>query len=67
MAHAERAGAEARDVAAGTKWLGADLGAMKRLEPIADRVGENDEVPDAALAGERAAAARDRERRPVRV
>src|SRR5262245_56116841 len=59
--HAERAGAEARDAAAGAKWLRAHLGAMKRFEPVAEGIGKDDEVLDASLTGKRAAAARDRD------
>ena len=59
MAHAERAGAEAGDRAAGLERIGRGLGAVEDFEPVADRVGEHDQVLDPALVGERARAARD--------
>src|SRR5204863_273246 len=49
VAHAERAGPESRDVAAGPERLRAYLGAMKRFEPVADGIGEDDEVSNAPL------------------
>ena len=57
--HAERAGAEARDRAAGLERIGRDFGAVKRFEPVADRIGEYDQILDAAFVGERTRAARD--------
>ena len=59
VTHAERPGAEARDRAAGLERVGGGLGAMEDLEPVAERIGEHDQVLDAALVGERARAARD--------
>ena len=58
VAHAERAGAEAGDVAAGLERLARGLGAVEDLQPVADRIVERDQVGDAALVGERAGAAR---------
>src|SRR5690348_12480311 len=60
VTHAERSCAEARDAAAGTEWAARNLRAMKRLEPIAERVGKHDQVLDASLVGQRRSAARDR-------
>ena len=61
VAHAERAGAEAGDRAAGLERIAGDFGAVKDFEPIADRIGKHDQVPDAAFVGERARAARQLE------
>ena len=59
VAHAERAGAETGDRAAGLERIGGGLGAVEDFEPVADRVVEHDQVLDAALVGQRARAARD--------
>ena len=58
VAHAERAGAEARDVAAGLERVGGGLRAVEDLEPIAGRIVEHDQVGDVPLVGQRARAAR---------
>src|SRR5262245_50877020 len=58
MAHAERPGAEARDVAAGLERLARALRAVEHFEPIAEWIGEGDQVLHTALVGERARAAR---------
>ena len=54
VAHAERAGAEAGDRAPGLERIGRDLGAVERLQPVADRIGKDDQILDAALVGQRA-------------
>ena len=59
VAHAERAGAVAGDRAAGLERIGRGLGAMERFEPVADRIGEHDQVLDPALIRQRPRAARD--------
>ena len=61
MAEAERAGAEAGDVAAGLERLGRGLGAVEQFEPVADRIAGHDQVLDPPLVGERAGAARHRD------
>src|SRR3954467_14455202 len=61
MAHAERTGSEAGDVASWMEWLGTDLGAVKRLKPATDRIGEDDDILDAALVGKSATAVGDRD------
>ena len=43
----------------GLERVGRGFGAVKHFEPVADRIGENDQVLDAPLVGERARAARD--------
>ena len=58
MAHAERAGAEAGNGAARFERIAGDFAAMKSLEPVADRIGKDDQVLDPALLGERAGSAR---------
>ena len=58
VTHAQRAGAEAGDVAARLERIGRDLGAVEDLQPVADRVVEGDQAGDAPLVGERAGAAR---------
>jgi hypothetical protein len=60
VAHAERAGAEAGDGAAGLERVGGGLGAVENLEPVAGGVLQHDQVADLALLGERAGAARKR-------
>src|SRR5262252_6921640 len=57
MTHAERSGAEARDRAAGLERLARGLGAVDDFEPIAERIGEHDEVLDAPFIRQRARAA----------
>src|SRR5579884_4234534 len=57
MAHAERSGAEARNGAARLERLVRDLGAMKRFEQVAERIGEHDQILDAPLVGKRRRAA----------
>jgi hypothetical protein len=54
MSHAERAGAETGDRAPRLEWLGCKLGAAEGLEPIADRVAEDNQILNATLLGERA-------------
>ena len=44
MAEAERAGAEAGDRAAGPERLGGRFGAVENLQPVAERIGEHDQV-----------------------
>src|ERR1041385_7988524 len=61
MAHAERPRAKSRDAAARSKWLSTYLGTVKRLQPITNWIGEDDEILDAPLIGERATATRDRD------
>jgi len=53
VAHAERPGAEPGDGAARPERLDRDLGAVKRFEPVAQRVDERDELLYAARVGER--------------
>ncbi len=60
VTHAERAGAEAGDGAAGLERIGGGLGAVRHFEAVADRIVEHDQVLDLALLGERARAARER-------
>src|SRR5260221_6423082 len=57
MTHAERPGAEAGDRAAGLERRARGLGAVEYFEPIAERIGEHDEILDAAFIRERARAA----------
>jgi hypothetical protein len=57
VAHAERAGAEARNIAAGLERIAGGLGAVEDFEPVAGRVVEHDQVLDVTLVGERARAA----------
>src|SRR5260370_41453640 len=59
MAHAERPVAEPRDGAAGLDRRARGLGAVEYFEPIAERIGEHDEILDAAFIRERARAARN--------
>ena len=58
MAHAERTGAEAGDIAPGLNGSSRSLGAMKNFEPVAGGIVEHDQVLDMALVGKRARAAR---------
>ena len=67
MPHAERAGAESGDGAAGLERIGRGLGAVDHFEAVADRVAEHDQVLDLALLGERARAARERHLVPLEV
>ena len=60
MAHAERAGAEAGDGAAGLERIGGGLGAVEDFQPVAGGVGQHDQVAHLALFGERPGAARER-------
>src|SRR4051794_8894407 len=60
VAHAERAGAEAGDGAAGLERLARRLGAVENLEAVAGGVVQHDQVADLALFGERAGAACER-------
>src|SRR5262249_5614761 len=57
VTHAERPGAEARDRAAGLERIARGLGAMEDFEPVAERIGQHDEVLDAAFIRQRARAA----------
>ena len=59
MAHAERAGAEAGDRAAGLERLARRLGAVDGFEPVADRIREDNQIFHPAFIRERARAARD--------
>ena len=59
MTEAERAGAKARDRAARLERIGCRFGAVKNLEPVAQRIVEHDQILDAPLVGERAGAAGD--------
>ena len=59
VAEPERTGAETGDRAAGFEWLGGGFRAVENLKPVADRVGEHDQIPHPAFVGERAGAARD--------
>src|SRR6516162_890918 len=59
VAHAERAGAEAGNVAAGLERIGGGLSAVEDFEPVAGGIVEHDQVFDVALAGKRARAARN--------
>ena len=59
MTHAERTGAEAGDRAPRLERLGRDLGAVECLEPVADRIGKDDEILDPPFFGKRARAARN--------
>jgi hypothetical protein len=43
MAHPERAGTEARDVASGAEWFASRALIVERLQPIARRVSEGDQ------------------------
>src|SRR5262249_51220428 len=52
-----RPGAEARDRAAGLERIARGLGAMEDFEPVAERIGQHDEVLDAAFIRQRARAA----------
>ena len=54
VAHAERAGAEAGDGAAGLERLGGGLGAVENFQPVAGGIVQHDQVADLALLGERA-------------
>src|ERR1700733_1690244 len=51
--------AEAGDGAAGLERFGGGLGAMEKLEPVADRIVEHDEIFDVAFIGKRTRAGRD--------
>src|SRR5690606_5846223 len=53
MTEAERAGAEAGDVATGHEGIASRLGPMANLHPVAERVPRHDEVGDGALACQR--------------
>jgi len=57
VAHAERPGAEAGNIAARLERIAGDLGAVENLEPVAAGSFEHDQVGDMALVGERARAA----------
>ena len=59
MPHAKRTGAEAGDRAAGLERLAGGLGAVENLQPVAERIVEDDQVRDPPLVGERARAARE--------
>src|SRR5712691_2641963 len=59
VAHTERTGAEAGNVAAGLERIGGGLRAVEDFEPVAAGIVEHDQVLDVALAGERARAARN--------
>ena len=67
VAHAERAGAEAGDGAAGLERIGGGLGAVENLQPVAGGVVQHDQVADLALLGKRAGAARERHLVPLEV
>ena len=59
VAEAQRAGAKARDRAARLERLRCRFGAVKNLEPVAERIVEHDQILDVPLIGERAGAAGD--------
>ncbi len=59
MAEAEWAGAKTGDGAARLKWLACGLGAVEKLQPIAERIVEDDQVLDVPFVSERAGAACD--------
>ena len=59
VTHAERAGAESGDRAAGLERIAGGLGAVHHLEAVAGRIVEHDQVLDVPLVGERPRAARD--------
>src|SRR5262245_9120712 len=59
MAHPERSGAEAGNVAAGLEGIGRGFGAVEDLQAIAGGVVEHDQILDVALVGQRPRAARD--------
>src|ERR1044072_5033330 len=59
VAHAERTRAGARTAAPGTDRFSPTFAAAKRFEPVADRIGEYDQVFHAALLGEGVSAAHD--------
>src|ERR1700722_12527688 len=59
MPHAERPGAKPQNRTARPERLGGKLGAAEDLEPIADRIGEDDEIANPPLLRQRARAARD--------
>src|SRR5579862_9004088 len=59
MTHAEWSGAKARDRTPGLERLRNGLGAVEHLQPVADRIGEHDQIFHAALIGKRARAALD--------
>ena len=48
VAEAERAGAKAGDGAAGLEWLACGLGAVEKLQPIAERIVEDDQILERA-------------------
>ena len=54
MPHAERAGAKTGDRTPRLERLARKLGAVECFQPVADRIGEHDQLLDAALIGERA-------------
>ena len=53
MAHAERPGTEARERAPGLERLACRFGAMEDFKPIAERIGEHDQILHAALVRQR--------------
>src|SRR5579883_961957 len=59
MAKAERAGAKARNRAAGLERIARYLGAVKNLEPVGHRIVEHDQILDMALVGQRPRSALD--------
>src|SRR5258706_8412700 len=58
VAHAERTGAEAGNIAPGLERIGGGLRPMKDLEPIAGGIVEYDQVRHMPLSGERGRTAR---------
>src|ERR1700730_9328702 len=61
MAETERPGAEARDRTARLEWRLVDLGAVKRLQPIAGRVPKRNQRANAPLIRKRLRLGRDRD------
>src|SRR5262249_48604170 len=59
VAHAERTGAKAGDVAAGLERIGGSLRTVKDFQPVAAGIAEHDQVRNVPLAGKRARAAGD--------
>ena len=60
MAQAKRTGAKAGDTAAGPERLARSFRAVKKFQPVADRVGNDDQIGNMSFVGKGASAARDR-------
>ncbi len=63
VAHAERPGAKAGNRAPGLERIACGLGAVKDFDPVAERIGQHDQLSHPALVGQRPSAARDRHAR----